>query len=126
MDQQRSDFFSARTIAIVLTLSLTYLIVSYFLIGFKTDQLILAGIFNACYFASSVSRKLIIGFSIFIVYWILFDYMKAFPNFKFNDVHIADLYAMEKKLFGINVNGNILTPNEYWLKNGSTSLDIMA
>ncbi|MEO6721187.1 MAG: phosphatase PAP2 family protein, partial [Ferruginibacter sp.] len=42
------------------------------------------------------------------------------------DVHIADLYAMEKKLFGINVNGNILTPNEYWLKNGSTSLDIMA
>ena len=115
MEQPRSDFFSARNIVIVLTLSLAYLVISFFLIGFKTDQLILAGIFNACFFSSRVSRKLIIGFSIFIVYWILFDCMKAFPNFNFNKVHIADLYETEKRIFGLRINSNILTFNEYWL-----------
>jgi hypothetical protein len=126
MEQPRSDFFSARNIVIVLTLSLAYLVISFFLIGFKTDQLILAGIFNVCFFSSRVSRKLIIGFSIFIVYWILFDYMKAFPNFNFNKVHIADLYETEKRIFGLRINSNILTPNEYWLQNGSTMLDVIS
>ena len=126
MKQRSSDFFSPRNILLVVILSLAYLLLSFFLIGFKTDQLILIGIFNACFFASPVSRKLIVGFSIFIVYWILFDYMKAFPNFKFNEVHIADLYNAEKQLFGLTVNENTLTPNEYWKQNGTTFLDVIS
>ena len=125
MKQRSSDFFSPRNILIVVILSLTYLLLSFFLIGFKTDQLVLVGIFSACFFASTVSRKLIIGFSIFIVYWILFDYMKAFPNFKFNEVHIADLYNTEKKIFGLRINELVLTPNEYWRQNGNSFLDVM-
>jgi hypothetical protein len=39
---------------------------------------------------------------------------------------MADLYNFEKKLFGINVNGNILTPNEYWKINAKNTLDIIA
>jgi hypothetical protein len=59
------------------------------------------------------------------VYWILFDYMKALPNYKVSAVHIADLYNLEKHLFGIHFNGQILTPNEYWRANGSNALDII-
>jgi hypothetical protein len=83
-------------------------------------------IFNSAVYISSTSRKFIIGFSLFIIYWIIFDYMKAFPNYNYSTVHIADLYNLEKKLFGINVRGSILTPNEYWRINGSTLLDVGA
>jgi len=52
--------------------------------------------------------------------------MKAFPNYNYNPVHIADLYNFEKKLFGINFKGRILTPNEYWRINGNTVTDVCA
>jgi hypothetical protein len=51
--------------------------------------------------------------------------MKAFPNYNYNTVHIAGLYNLEKKLFGIHFHGKLLTPNEYWRANGNTFLDIM-
>lgn len=66
------------------------------------------------------------GFTIFIVYWIVFDYMKAFPNYNYNPVHIAELYNAEKHLFGIHFNGKLLTPNEYWLANSNTFIDVLS
>ncbi|WP_295676273.1 phosphatase PAP2 family protein [uncultured Mucilaginibacter sp.] len=109
----------------VFAFSVAYLAISYYMVGFKTDQLFLIGLFNLLYFLSPVTRKFILGFSIFIVYWIIFDYMKAFPNYKYNSVHIADLYNFEKHLFGFNYHGKFITPNEYWRLNGNTFLDIM-
>ena len=112
----------------VLTLSLIslgYLLLSFVLVGFKTDQLFLVGLVNGLYFASAQSRKFVIGFSIFIVYWIIFDYMKAFPNYRYNAVHIESLYTLEKGLFGIANGASILTPNEYWLTHRTTLLDVL-
>ncbi len=62
---------------------MAYLLLSIWLVGFKTDQLVLIAIFNAMYYSSGITRKFITGFSIFVVYWIIFDYMKAFPNYTF-------------------------------------------
>jgi inositol phosphorylceramide synthase catalytic subunit len=117
---------NAKTVLIVTLISIGYLVLSYFLIGYKSDELTLVLIFNSLFYASAVTRKFILGFSIFIVYWIIFDYMKAFPNYNFNAVHIADIYNFEKRLFGIHYNGNLLTPNEYWRINGNTVIDVMA
>jgi hypothetical protein len=114
-----------KDLTITLGISVLYLILSYFLVGFKTDQLVLIGIFNALYYLSATTRKFIIGFSIFIVYWIIFDYMKAFPNYNYNTVHIADLYHFEKSLFGIEHQEKLLTPNEYWLLHTHPFLDVM-
>ncbi|WP_113637396.1 phosphatase PAP2 family protein [Nubsella zeaxanthinifaciens] len=114
-----------KDLPLTLGISALYLVLSYFLVGFKTDQLVLIGIFNTLYYLSSTTRKFIIGFSIFIVYWIIFDYMKAFPNYNYNAVHIADLYQFEKNLFGINHQGKLLTPNEYWLLHTHSFLDVM-
>ena len=110
---------------IVLLLTTAYLFLSWQLLGFNWDQLELAAVFNLLFLLSPGTRKFILGFSIFVVYWIIFDYMKAFPNYKFNAVHIADLYNCEKSIFGLHINGQLLTPNEYWRANGSTFLDIM-
>ncbi|MDB5007048.1 MAG: PA-phosphatase [Mucilaginibacter sp.] len=117
---------SLRSISIIIAISLFYLLLSWILVGFKTDQLVLIALFSSMFFLSAITRKFILGFSIFIVYWIIFDYMKAFPNYNYNTVHIADLYNLEKQLFGINFHGKLLTPNEYWRANGNTFLDVTA
>jgi hypothetical protein len=114
-----------RSIVTVTLLSVFYLLLSYFLVGYKSDQLTLVLIFNALFYASSISRKFILGFSIFIFYWIIFDYMKAWPNYDYNTIHIADLYNFEKHIFGINLNGKLVTPNEYLAIKGTTFLDVV-
>ncbi|KIO74485.1 PA-phosphatase-like phosphoesterase [Pedobacter lusitanus] len=118
-------FFSWRDIIVTTSLSFAYLLISYLLIGFKSQQVVLIVIFNSLYYASQITRKFILGFSIFIVYWIIFDYMKAFPNYAFNKVHIAELYHLEKQVFGILSDGTVLTPNEYWRLHGNTALDVI-
>lgn len=115
-----------KSVSIVSGLSLLYLLVSYLLVGFKTDQLVLIGIFNVLFYASGITRKFILGFAIFIVYWIIFDYMKAFPNYNYNPVAIGGLYHAEKSLFGIHFNNSILTPNEYLLLKKSNIMDVFA
>jgi hypothetical protein len=117
---------SVKDIAAVTLASAIYLFISYLLVGLKSDQLVLVAIFNAAYYASAITRKFILGFSIFIVYWILFDYMKAFPNYNYNTVHIAGLYNFEKHLFGIHTSHGVLTPNEYWRFNGIIFLDVLS
>ena len=117
---------NAKSITIVSVASLAYVLLSRVVIGYKVDQLVLIFLFNLAFYASAITRKFIVGFTIFVGYWIIFDYMKAFPNYNYAPVHIADLYNTEKHLFGININGTILTPNEYWRYNGSTALNIMA
>jgi hypothetical protein len=117
---------NAKSISIVSGISIIYLLISWLLVGYKTDQLVLLGIFNLLFYTSVITRKFILGFSIFIVYWIIFDYMKAFPNYNYNDVAIGGLYRAEKSLFGINLHGQVLTPNEYLRLKGTDFLDIMA
>ncbi len=113
-------------IVTVTAFSAGYILLSYLLVGFKAEQLYLVAFFNILFYASAPTRRFILGFAIFIVYWIIFDYMKAFPNYNYNAVHIADLYHAEKRLFGIHWQNQLLTPNEYWKINHATFLDIMS
>jgi len=123
---KKNDFFLPRTIVVTSAITIVYLLLSYLLIGYKTDQLFLAILFNVMYYSSVVTRKFITGFSIFIIYWIIFDSMKAFPNYNFSQVHIGSLYKAEQYLFGIQTNEVVLTPNEFWLQHTSTLLDALA
>lgn len=118
-------FFDKRHLLITSCVSIAYLLLSAWLLGFKTDQLWLMAIFNGCYYASRPTRRFILGFSIFIFYWIVFDYMKAFPNYLTGPVHIQDIYETEKAWFGTMVDGVRMTPNEYWLHNTHEWLDVL-
>ncbi len=115
-----------KNILLVSLVSLLYLVISYWLIGYKSEQLVLVGLFNLMFYASGESRRLILGFSIFIVYWIIFDYMKVIPNYLFHDVDIEHIYHLEKSLFGIHSGVEVLTPNEYFLRHAHPALDIAA
>ena len=118
------DRVTIRKVAIVFAIALIYILISGVLVGFKPGQLVLIGVFCIFYFSSPITRKFITGFLIFFAYWIIFDYMKAFPNYNYNHVHIADVYNLEKHLFGINYQGKLITVNEYWRLNSKTILDV--
>lgn len=113
-----------RSVIVISTFSIVYLVLSYFLVGFKGDQIVLLLLANGLFYASKVTRKFFIAYLTFLVYWIIFDYMKAFPNYRYNTVHMADLYNFEKHLFGIHFNGILLTPNEYLKLNSTSFLDV--
>ena len=113
---------SYKTILTVSAISVAYLLLAAWLIGFKGDQLFLVGLFNVLFYLSGPTRRFILGFSIFIVFWIIFDSMKAFPNYQYNVVHIGSIYQAEKRLFSVNG----LTLNEYWAAHTNSGLDLIA
>ena len=123
---QGSTLFHKKDIIIITLLSVSYLLLSALILGFKIDQVALALLFNFMYYLSHPTRRFITGFSIFIVYWIVFDFMKAIPNYTFNSVHIESLYNAEKSLFGTNVNGRIATPNEFFALHSTSFLDVLS
>lgn len=110
---------------LVPALSLAYLLLSYALIGFRPEQLVLVGLCNACYYLSATTRRFITGFSIFVVFWVLYDYLRAFPNYAYRAVDVAPLYHTEKALFGLGYHGQLLTPNEFWLLHHTAFLDVL-
>lgn len=124
-EKEPDSFYTTRQFVAVAVISLVYLLLSYFLIGFKTDQVYLMLLFNALYFGTRFTRKFITGFSIFIIFWIIFDFMKAFPNYLFQEVHIESLYNTEKSLFGIIQDGRTVTPNEFWITHQHPFLDVL-
>ena len=121
-----NQFFSMRVALVTTVISVFYLSLSALLIGFRPEQLFLVFVFNVLYYASSFTRKFIAGFSIFIIYWIVFDYMKAFPNYRYNEVHIESLYNAEKYIFGIHTDTAVLTPNEWWAMHRFVLLDLLS
>ena len=124
-DVNHSHAVTLKSVVVVTLVSFSYLLFSAFLVGFKSDQVVLLLIFNCAYYLSVTTRKFITGFAIFIIYWIIYDYMKAFPNYDYSTVHIEDLYNFEKHLFGVHFQNKLVTPNEYWRLNGLTFLDIL-
>lgn len=121
-----TGLFTKKDLLLTSAISLGYLLLSALLIGYRSDQLFLVILFNLLYYISFPTRKFILGFSVYIAYWIVFDYMKAFPNYEYNAVNIESLYNAEKQLFGIEHNGRIVTPNEYWLLNTTSFLDVLS
>jgi len=111
---------------IVPVLSILYLTFAKFTIGIRSDQILLITIVNVCYFLASVTRRLITGLAIMIVYWIIFDSMKAWPNWAYQNVDIVPLYNLEKALFGLREGNHIITPNEYYLTHTNTIMDILS
>lgn len=67
---------------------------------------------------------MVFGFLFLILYWIIFDSVRAFPNYEYMPIHIGDLYQAELDWFGINTAEGRITANEYFGKHNSTFLDI--
>ena len=119
MAKKKIDFF------IVPVLSLLFALLTAITTGLRPDHIFLIVLVNVCYFATGFTRRLITGLAIIIVYWVIYDSMKAWPNYLFHSVDIQPLYELEKKLFGISTAGIILTPNEFLMQHNSSVIDTL-
>ena len=118
--------FTRKNIIINLLLVSLYFAWAFFLGGLRTDQMILIMLYVICFYAHQKTRKFILGFSIFIVFWIAYDSMRALPNYEVSTVHIREPYELEKALFGIHKNGSVLIPSEYFANHTSQILDLLS
>jgi len=112
-------------ILLTVLFSVIYLLYSHFTIGLKNDQFLLVLFVNVAYILSGIWRRFILAFLIFIAYWIIFDSMKLYPNFRFADVNIENLYMLEKSIFGFHNSTTLITPNEYFIRHHNTVLDCL-
>jgi len=99
-----------------------YLLLAWRLLGFHLEQAVLVALFLGLYYASGGTRRFILCFSPFLIYWILFDFMKAFPNYRVSPVHIRSLYEADSRLF--RVGG--LSVNEFFAAHRTRLLDVLS
>lgn len=78
------------------------------------------------FFNSARTRKLLVVFSPFFIYMILYSSLKVLHKFNVFTIHIEDLYELEVKLFGIWYNGKKVPVSEYFVENLNPFLDFYA
>lgn len=120
------SFPSRKESLIVVGITLLFLSLTAICIGLRPEHLFISGFFLLLFFARGSSRKLAVGLLPFIIFGISYDWMRLFPNYKVNPIDIEGLYAMELRLFGVNVNGNWIIPCEFFALNNSPIADFFA
>lgn len=85
--------------------------------GLRIEHISSISFLLICFFASKVTRNITLGFGFFIIYAILYDSLRVWPNYQFNPVHILEPFNLEKSLFGLNLNGTEVIPGEYLFAN---------
>jgi len=92
----------------------------------RDEHIFLSILWIILYYTNEKTRKFALGFSFFIVFWILYDSMRAIPNYTINIAHIKEPYDFEKLLFGIDYNGSVITPNEYFSVSNNIFFDFLS
>ena len=98
----------------------------YFKVEVRLDHLLSYGFFAFLYFYNEKTRKFFFAMVPFIIYVTVYDSLRSFPNYLYNPVHIQDLYLHEKEFFGVLLNGNTLTLNEYFGFHQHTVFDLIS
>lgn len=91
----------------------------------RSDHFFFIGFYLLLFYGNEKTRKFILGFSIFMVYWIAYDSMRILPNYQVSPVHIQEPYLLEKSLFGISLQGVVYTPNEFLALVHTDFLDVV-
>jgi len=118
--------FTKKNIVVNLILILSYIFLNVLIGDLRDEHILLALLWIVGFYAHKQTRKFVLGFSFFILFWILYDSMRAIPNYTVNTAHIKEPYDLEKYLFGIDINGQILTPNEYFSISSKKILDFLS
>ncbi|MEQ9423694.1 MAG: phosphatase PAP2 family protein [Cyclobacteriaceae bacterium] len=128
MDLYRKDFerFNFRYLRNTTVISACYFLWFGFTTGLRIDHFSFYFILLVGFYAHPISRRLIMGLSVFAFYSFLYDSHKVFPNYLYNTVHVSEPYFMEKALFGFMHNGVMVTPNEYFSSNNIPLIDFLS
>jgi len=112
--------------AVVALFALFYLTWTNFAIGFRSDHFIFFLVILMMLLIHRWTRTFTYLFVFFILFWIIYDSMRIYPNYLLNDVRITELYEIEKSIFGIQYNNAIVTPNEFFNEHDIPVLDFLS
>ncbi len=126
MQQDRFVRFTKKNLLINTLLSLLYIGFNISIGDLRQEHILLVIIWWTMYYASDKTRRFAMAYSIFIIFWVLYDAMRAVPNYTVNTAHIKEPYEFEKSWFGINDSGILRTPNEYLAAHTHKILDFLS
>jgi len=81
--------------------------------GYRSDHLPFVLLLGISFLLTEGSHRFFIGFLGLALSWILLDSLRIIPSYLYNEVHIEDIYNAELSLFGIGINGETITPNNF-------------
>ncbi len=115
-----------RLMAFSALLCIAYLVANTLLMGFSLST-ILVTTFVWCAFNVSVSiQKLVVAFLPIILFVLIYDFMRVYPNYMVNPIDTKGLYDLEMQLFGFNSTNGTLIPSEYFNNNHWLITDILS
>lgn len=106
--------------------SLAYFAWFYGVVGLRAEHTAIFSLLVFLYLAHPVSRQFLFAFTIFLLYVIVFDSLRVFPNYLYNTVHIKDLYLTDKALFGVYEGAQKLSLNEFARLHTHPVLDVLS
>lgn len=107
--------------------SMGYFAWNFYVVGMRTEHIGLYVALMGMYLAHPESRRVVLAFGAFIIYWLIYDAMRAFPSYEINPVHIAEPYHLEKAWFGLtDAEGQRITLNEYFAQHTHPAADVLA
>ena len=105
---------SRNEILTVVVIAIIFIAITTVFVGLRPEHLLIVSVFLILFFAGKSARKLAVGLLPFFIFGISYDWMRVYPNYEVNPIDVRNLYDLEKFLFGIEENGTLLIPCEYF------------
>ena len=117
---------SLRETVWVLVLSALFLTLTGLYVGLRIDHFLILALYWVLFFASGITRRLAVALLPFVVFAVSYDWMRVYPNYEVNPVDVRGLYGAEKSLFGIQTDGTVLIPCEFFARYHCVLADVLA
>ncbi|CAF0997229.1 unnamed protein product [Rotaria sordida] len=122
---KNNSIFTTEHYIWLFVLTILYFTWFIFITGISIIHLIIYLALISLYLLSDRTRRLTLAIMIYLTYLFLYDALHLVPNYTVSQVHIYDVYLIEKKYFGISINGHTMTLNEYFKLHHMPLLDIL-
>ena len=123
---EKYTFPSKKETAIVTGITALFLLLTFIAVGLRPEHIFMSVLFFLLFFASPATRKLTVGLLPFIIFGISYDYMRVYPNYEANPIDVEGIYNLEKSWFGIDYNGTVITPCEFFAIHNCQIADFFA
>ena len=122
----RMSFPSRKEVFLVIGLLAVFLVLTAIFVGIRPEHFLMSFFFLLLFFAGIHTRKLAVALLPFIVFAVSYDWMRVYPNYEVNPVDVRGLYGAEKSLFGIQTDGTVLIPCEFFARYHCVLADVLA
>ena len=107
-------------------LCISYLVANTLLMGFSLSTILVTAIVWCAFNVSVSIQRLVVAFLPIILFVLIYDFMRVYPNYMVNTIDTKGLYDLEMQLFGFDSTNGTLIPSEYFKINHWFITDILS